>query len=71
MGKITKKLIKSFFLIISILVFLCFLGSSIFLSKFYVSQQYNGLKNKCTSVYESIKDNVPYKDLDANGFIYK
>ncbi|KAJ49965.1 signal transduction histidine kinase [Clostridium tetanomorphum] len=69
MGKITKKLIKSFFLIISILVFLCFLGSSIFLSKFYVSQQYNGLKNKCTSVYESIKDNVPYKDLDANGFI--
>ncbi|WP_027623589.1 HAMP domain-containing sensor histidine kinase [Clostridium lundense] len=71
MEKITKKLIKNFFFMITIVVTLCFMGSSIFLSKFYIAQQYNDLKNKCESAYDSIKNGTSLNTIDIPGFIIK
>ncbi len=67
MNKITIKLIKYFMFIISLIVAICLLASSIFLSKFYLEQQYNGLKASADQIYEALKTDaqISYRDVTA------
>lgn len=57
MKKITAKLIKYFMSIITIVIFICFIFTSIFLSKFYVNMQYKELRNTAENIYNSLKSN--------------
>lgn len=69
MGKITKKLIKNFLIIMIVIIVLSSFISSFFLSKFYMENQFTQLKIKCENVYDSIKDGTPYRNIDANGIL--
>lgn len=64
MGRITKKLIRYFLSIMTVIILICFIGSSVFLTKFYIKQQYKNLQNEAQSVYESIK--AGNKNVTAN-----
>ncbi|MDW8802888.1 HAMP domain-containing sensor histidine kinase [Clostridium sp. A1-XYC3] len=55
MGKITKKLIKHFISIITVVVLICFFVSSIFLSKFYMDMQYRELRYSAEKIYDILK----------------
>lgn len=57
MGKITTKLIKYFISIITVVISICFIFTSIFLSKFYINMQYKELKNTAENIYHSLKSN--------------
>ncbi|KOA18154.1 signal transduction histidine-protein kinase BaeS [Clostridium homopropionicum DSM 5847] len=67
--KITWKLIKYFIAIISIVILICFIGSSIFLSKFYISNKYDNLKATSESIYEVIKDGQSPNNLSVNALL--
>lgn len=67
MDKITKKLIAYFLGIIASVVLISFILSSVFLTKFYVKQQYKNLQNEAQNVYESIK--AGYKNVSANAIL--
>jgi signal transduction histidine kinase len=57
MGKIKIKLIKYFIFIITVIVVICFIASSIFLSKFYINMKYNSLKNAAEEIHNMLKTN--------------
>lgn len=67
MDKITLKLIKYFMLIIALIISVCFILSSIFLSKYYINQQYDNLKNSADEIYSSLKNNesISYTNISA------
>lgn len=67
--KITIKFIKYFLSILSGTILLCFLGSSLFLSKYYINQQYNGLKNSSQNIYELLKNGEQLSNLDTPAFL--
>lgn len=67
--KITWKLIKYFIAIISIVILICFIGSSIFISKFYISNKYDTLKNTSESIYEAIKGGQSPNNLSVNAIL--
>ena len=65
MDKITKKLVKYFASIIALVVLLCLVGSSIFLSKIYIKQQQKDLETKAYEIYSALKQDVPYEAIDT------
>lgn len=67
MNKITLKFIKYFMFIISIIVAICLIASSFFLSKFYIEQQYSGLKASANQIYDSLKADtqISYSNITA------
>jgi len=65
MDKITKKLVKYFISIITIVVLLCFVGSSVFLSKIYIKQQQKQLETKAQEIYSALKQNTSYETIDT------
>ncbi len=69
MDKITKKLIKHFIYIISSVVFICFIVSSIFLSSFYINQQYKMLKDNAENIYSALKNGTSIDSLSMNSSI--
>lgn len=71
MDKITKKFIRYFIFIISIVISICFLVSSLFLSKYYLSKQYSDLKKQAEEIYSTIKSGNTYNSLDTNAFLIK
>lgn len=71
MGKITKKLIKYFLLIITSVVLICLIVSSIFLSKFYMKQQYNNLKSIAEDIYTSVKEESTYETHQVKAILIK
>lgn len=71
MEKITLKLIKYFMAIISLIVVICFISSSIFLSHFYLKQQYDSLKNSAKEIYKSLNNNEMIIDTSINAILIK
>ncbi|MDF2673978.1 MAG: resE2 [Clostridiales bacterium] len=67
MDKITLKLMKYFMLIIALIISICLIASSIFLSKFYINQQYDSLQNTANEIYSSLKNNesINYSNISA------
>ncbi|OFI06787.1 two-component sensor protein [Clostridium acetireducens DSM 10703] len=72
MSKLTKKLIKYYIYIITATIILCFIGSSLFLSKFYLNQQYNELKSLTEDIHNSLekKENI-YINSNIKVFLIK
>ncbi|WP_035294389.1 HAMP domain-containing sensor histidine kinase [Clostridium sp. KNHs214] len=68
-SKITKKLIKYFLFTITLVIFICFLISSSFISKLYRKQQYKSLKASGEEIYESLKNNTPIEELQNNAVL--
>lgn len=57
MDRITRKLMKYFISIIALIIAICLIVSSIFLSKFYLKQQYDSLQASAKDIYNSLKSN--------------
>lgn len=70
-NKITIKLIKYFFGIISIVVILCFVFAWIFLSKFYSDNEYDSLKRDAQIIYQDLKNNEIKEYSSISAFIIK
>lgn len=76
MGKIKARLIKYFIFIITIIIFICFVTSSIFMSKLYTNMKYNFLKNAAEEIYNNIKSSNNTSNIEINGevsnaFLYR
>lgn len=71
LDKITRKLIKYFVYIISTAILVCFIASSVFLSKFYKKSQLGLLKNSAEEIYSSIKQGYLYEDVSIDAVIIK
>lgn len=67
--KINKRLAKYFIGIITLVVIICFAGSSLFLSKFYKSYQYNLLENIARDIHVSLKEGSQYQNFDVNAIV--
>ncbi|WP_097028480.1 sensor histidine kinase [Clostridium peptidivorans] len=57
MDRIARKLMKYFISIIALIIAICLIVSSIFLSKFYLKQQYDSLQASAKDIYNSLKSN--------------
>lgn len=71
LDKITQKLIRYFIYIISIAILLCFIASSIFLSKFYKKSQLKLLKSSAEEIYSSLKQGYLYENIAIDAVIIK
>ncbi|MEG0771934.1 HAMP domain-containing sensor histidine kinase [Clostridium sp.] len=71
MNKITLKLTKYFLGIITFVVILCFIASSVFLSKFYMMEQYNNLENSAKEIYTSLNTSAPVSDTTVSAILIK
>lgn len=69
MDKITLKLTKYFMFIITLIVAVCFLASSIFLSKFYLEQQYDNLQSSAEEIYRALKNNQQISDTSVSAVL--
>lgn len=69
MDKITIKLTKYFMLIISLIVALSLITSSIFLSKFYLKQQYDSLEASSKEIYNSLNSNQQITDTSISAIL--
>lgn len=69
MDRITLKLSKYFMFIITIVVAICLAASSIFLSRFYLGQQYDSLRASASEIYNSIKNNQPVTEANINAVL--
>lgn len=69
MDKITIKLTKYFMLIITSIVALCLITSSIFLSKFYINQQYASLQSSAKEIYNSLSSNEQITDTNISAVL--
>ena len=69
MDRITKKLIKYFISIITVVIVICFITSSIFLSKFYMNIQYNNLKANAEEIYSALKENINYENIGVSAVL--
>lgn len=56
-------------LIITLIVAICFLTSSIFLSKFYLKQQYDNLQLSAEEIYSALKNKQPISDTSASAVL--
>lgn len=71
MDKITIKLTKYFMLLITLIVALILLASSIFLSKFYMKQQYDSLEASAKYIYSSLKTDQQITDTNISAILIK
>ncbi|MCY6370211.1 sensor histidine kinase [Clostridium ganghwense] len=71
LDKITLKLIKYFVSILSVIIFICFIGSSVFLSQFHKNSQFKLLKSSAEEIYSSLKEGYFYEDVSINAIIIK
>jgi signal transduction histidine kinase len=62
MERITKKFIKYFLYIILMVLIISFAGSSIFLSRFYMDEQYKELEITAKDIYSAINENSVYRN---------
>ncbi|MFL0268756.1 ATP-binding protein [Candidatus Clostridium radicumherbarum] len=69
MDKITIKLTKYFMLIIASIVALCLITSSIFLSKFYINQQYDTLESSAKEIYNSLSNKEQITDTNISAVL--
>lgn len=69
MDKITKKLLKYFLIIISLVIIICFIASSIFLSKSYINQEYESLKRVAEEVYQNLRTGESPALTGVNGVL--
>ena len=69
MSRITLKFFKYFFITISSIVLICFLLSSLFLSKLYLDQQYSSLSTQGDLIIESYEKNDDYYNNDYTGVL--
>lgn len=69
MDKITIKLTKYFMLIITLIVALSLITSSIFLSKFYLKQQYDSLETSAKDIYASLNTNQQITDASISAVL--
>jgi signal transduction histidine kinase len=69
MDRITLKLIKYFMSIITLIIGVCFLASSVFLSRFYLKQQYNNLETSAKEIYNSLNSNTPINDINISAIL--
>ncbi len=69
MDKITLKLIKYFMFIIALIIGICLIASSIFLSKFYLNEQYNSLQSSAKEIYSSISSNEPINHTSVSAIL--
>jgi len=58
MEKITIKLTKYFMVIITLIVAITLASSSVFLSRFYLKQQYDALQVTAEDIYDSLNNNL-------------
>jgi signal transduction histidine kinase len=71
MDKITIKLTKYFMLIITLIVALSLITSSIFLSKFYLKQQYDSLEASAREIYASLNINQQITDISISAILIR
>ena len=71
MDKITLKLIKYFIFIITLIVAMSLLASSIFLSKFYLKQQYSSLEDSAKEIRDLINKNETINDISISAILIK
>lgn len=71
MDKITLKLIKYFMLIIASIIGVCIILSSIFLSKFYLKQQYDSLHASAKEIYILLNNNKSINNTDFSAILIK
>lgn len=71
MDKITLKLIKYFMLIIALIMAICIIASSIFLSKFYLKQQYDSLQSSAKEIAASLNSNKTISDTNYSAILIK
>jgi signal transduction histidine kinase len=69
LSKINKRLVKYFIGIITFVVVICFIGSSLFLSRFYRSYQFNLLENTARDIYVSLEEGSQYQSFDVNAVV--
>jgi signal transduction histidine kinase len=69
MDKITLKLIKYFMFIIALIIAICLIASSIFLSKFYLKGQYESLQASAKEIYNSINNNESITDTSISAIL--
>ncbi|MCY6484980.1 HAMP domain-containing sensor histidine kinase [Clostridium aestuarii] len=68
-SKITAKLIKYFLVIMMSVVSVSFIVNNIFLSRFYMNQQYRNLKVASEQIYDSIKNDSFYENMEINAVL--
>jgi signal transduction histidine kinase len=71
MDKITLKLIRYFMFIITLIVAMSLLLSSIFLSKFYLKQQYSNLEASAKQIHDLINKNQTINDTSISAILIK
>ena len=71
MGKITIKLIKYFLSIIALIIALCLIASSIFLSKLTLTQQYNSLETSASEIFTSLSNSESIMDTNVSAILIK
>ncbi|GIM27401.1 hypothetical protein CPJCM30710_00670 [Clostridium polyendosporum] len=71
MDRITKKLLRYFFLITIIVISICLFLSTILLSKLYLSQQYKQLEETSYEIYDSYKNNRNIEVLNVSAVLVK
>lgn len=71
MDKITKKILKYFLFIITLVIIICFFESTFIISKVYTHYQYLYLKDNAMSIYDSLKAGETINIVNINGFIIK
>ena len=69
MDKITLKLMKYFILIIALIIAICLLASSIFLSKYSLEQQYNKLETSAKGIYTSLNNSEEITDTSISAIL--
>lgn len=69
MDKITLKLIKYFMFIITLIIAICLIASSIFLSKFYLKGQYESLQASAKEIYSSVNNNESITDTSISAIL--
>jgi signal transduction histidine kinase len=69
MDKITLKLIKYFMSIIALIIAICLIVSSIFLSKFYLEGQYDSLQASAKEIYNSVNNNESITDTSISAIL--
>jgi polar amino acid transport system substrate-binding protein len=71
MDKITLKLIKYFMLIITLIVAIALALSSIFLSEFYLEQQYKSLEDSAERIQQLLNNNESINDMTISAILIK
>lgn len=66
MGKLTRRLIKYYIFIITVVILICFIASSLFLSLVYTKMEYTSLNNAAHEFYNYVKAGSNNIDITNN-----